>query len=275
MSEVIASAQHPRVKLVRRLARRRARDDERALVVEGEDLVAAGLAAGATARVLLVDAQRPPLFDIATLECPVRFVESRLLASMSTLAHPPRIIAVFDQPQPDDLATVMLRRAVEGRTGPWLALDALADPGNVGTIIRSTSALGGGGVITLPGSADPWSAKATRASMGACFQLPVVRRDAATDAPAAPLVRLRDDVEGARIVALDPSGEVLLQDTALDSRTIVVVGAERDGVGQHVLEVADTIVRIPQQGGLDSINAAVAASITLYEWQRCQRQEPT
>ncbi len=262
MSEsVVTSSQNAQLKLVRKLQRRRARDVERAFVVEGEDLVLAGLETGAAARVLLVDAERVPEIDPALVSCPIMQVESALLASVSAMPHPPRVIGVFEQPSERRFAD-----GVSDGRGPWVALAGLADPGNVGTVVRAAAAFGAGGVLTLPGTADPFSGKAARASMGAVFRTPIVRVDGSqVDA-----VQALADV---RVVALDASGSVDLWDAPLDSRTIVVAGSERDGVDQALLEAADVIARIPQDPRVESVNAGVAASIALYEWRRRQGAE--
>lgn len=268
MTEVISSSQNAQLKLVRRLQRRRVRDQEHAFVVEGEDLVLAGLETGATARVLLVDAERVPEIDPALVPCPVLHVEPKLLAEASGLAHPPRVIGIFDQPHARDLATVLDARAVSGSTGPWIALDGLADPGNVGTVVRSAAALGGGGVVTLPDTADPWGTKATRASMGACFRVPVVRLDAPGTSVRDELDAVRAALPALRVVALDADADVELWDVPLDAATVVLIGGERRGLSPHARDAADVFARIPQDPAVESVNAGVASSIALYDWRR-------
>lgn len=268
MPEVITSSQNAQLKLVRRLQRRRSREQEGAFVVEGEDLVLAGLEAAARPRVLLVDAERVPEIDKALVPCPVLHVASALLADVSGLAHPPRVLGVFELPPPRDLAQVMDTRARSGTTGPWIALDGLADPGNVGTVLRSAAAFGAGGLVTLPHTADPWGQKAARASMGACFRLPIVRLDEPSLQIADELDAVRAAVPALRIVALDADGDAELRSVAFDATTLVVVGGERSGVSRAARSRADVIARIPQDPRVESVNAGVAASIALYEWAR-------
>lgn len=268
MPEVITSSQNAQLKLVRKLQRRKVREQEGAFVVEGEDLVLAGLETGARPRVLLLDAERVPDIDQSLVSCPVLHVDPKLLADASGMAHPPRVVAIFEQPADRDLAVVLDSRAQGGTTGPWIALDGLADPGNVGTVLRSAAAFSAGGVVTFPGTSDPWGAKAARASMGACFRLPVVRMDASTLRIGDELDAVRAGVPGLRIVALAADGDVELREAPMDATTIVVVGGERHGISPDVRDRADVVARIPQQPEVESVNAGVAASIALYEWSR-------
>lgn len=253
---------------MRKLQRRRARDLAGAFVVEGEDLVLAGLETGARAHVLLVDAERVPDIDDALVSCPVLRVAPELLADVSAMPHPPRAIAIFDQPRARDLATALDERARSGATGPWIALDALADPGNVGTVLRTAAALGAGGVATFPGTADPFGPKAVRASMGSVFRTPIARLDAADIDLGDELDAVRAASPALRVVALAADGDCGLWEVDLDSSTIVVVGSEREGMGDSARSRADVVARIPQDDRVESINAGVAASIALYEWRR-------
>ena len=265
---VVMSPQNAQLKLVRKLQRRRTRDQEGAFVVEGEDLVLAGIETGATPRVLLVDAERVPQLPVDRISCPIVHVDPKLLAEASGLAHPPRVIGIFDQPADRDAAVAMDLRAREGDGGPWLALDALGDPGNVGTVLRTAAALGAGGIVTLPGTADPFGPKAARASMGACFRVPVARLDASTTDVASEIDAIRAAVPSLRVVALDADGDVDLWDVPLDATTLIVVGAEREGISEAMRPIVDVVASIPQDPDVESVNAGVAASIALYEWRR-------
>jgi TrmH family RNA methyltransferase len=165
-------------------------------------------------------------------------VEASLLAEVSTLAHSPRVIGVY-------------RRAdlPQGARSVTLALWHVADPGNVGTLIRSADAFGAG-VALSPGCADPTGPKALRASMGALFRVPI----AEFDEPAG------------RRIALVPRDGTPLPELELDGEIVFVLGAERDGLPQNVLARCDAQATIPQQG--ESLNVAMAGTIALYELTR-------
>ena len=166
-------------------------------------------------------------------------VEPNLLNKVSALGSGSRVLAVYPQrwaPQP---------------AGPLcLALWGVGDPGNVGTIIRSALAFGASSVALGPGCADPWSHKAVRASMGAIFSVPVARVEAVGELPA-PAIAL-----AAR------RGEPLRG--PVDAVTLVV-GAERAGLPEEVLEACERVAHLPIAGASESLNAAIAATVALYE----------
>jgi TrmH family RNA methyltransferase len=170
-------------------------------------------------------------------------VEPALLAEVSTLAHPPRVIGVYRRGD--------LPRGVGSVT---LALWRVADPGNVGTLLRAADAFGAGLALSA-GCADLTSPKALRASMGAVFRVQV----AEFDEPA-----------GTR-VALVPRGGVALPELAVDGEVVFVLGAEREGLPHDVLERCDLQASIPQPGAAESLNVAMAGAIALYERSRAAR----
>jgi TrmH family RNA methyltransferase len=223
---VITSASNPRLKLIRRLQSRAQRQRLGLFVCEGEDLVEAGRAAGAEPVDLLAAGED---------------VEAELLSAVSTLAHPPRVIGVF-------------RRADLGRTTPrttGLALWRVADPGNVGTLIRTADAFGAA-VFLSSGCADPTGPKALRASMGSVFRVPLGQFD---DAP------------GKR-VGLVPRGGRPLSELDLSGPTTFVLGAEREGLPEDVAASCDETASIPLAPQAESLNVAAAGAIALYERMR-------
>ena len=236
---MITSAANPRLKLVRKLESRRHRDKLGLFACEGEDLVAATLDAGLQPVEALVDAERPALLDRLPGAEPVA---AELLGAVSSLPHPARVIGVFRRAD--------LPRALDLPVG--LALWRVADPGNLGTLVRAADALGPALVALSSGSADPTGPKAVRASAGAVFRVPVVRFD---------------EVEGPRI-GLVPRGGTPLSEVELPEPVTFVLGAERDGLPEDVLAECEAVATIPQAGEAESLNVAVAGAIALYEWRR-------
>jgi TrmH family RNA methyltransferase len=240
---MIASPHNEKLKLVRKLRERKHRERERAFVSEGEDLLAAGLAAGAKPRFVLVaaGAELGPITGGEGLKSEA--VEPRLLAEVSNLGSGTRVIAVWPQ------------RWVRS-AGPFcLYLHGVGDPGNVGTIIRTVHALLDGSVVFGPGCADPFSHRAVRASMGSIFPRPPVRADiVATPTPRVALV-----AHGGRALAGLQGGEGA---RALDGAATICLGAERDGLPAEVLLQCDEQVTIPlRAGGAESLNVAAVAAI--------------
>jgi len=169
-------------------------------------------------------------------------VEPALLAEVSTLGHPPRVIGVFRR---DDLP-----RAPVPEIG--LALWRVGDPGNVGTLIRSAAALGPAFVALSEGSADPTGPKALRASMGALFRVPLLAFD---DAPG-------------RRIALVAHGGMPTAELDLSGPKTFVLGAERQGLPESVLATCEERATIPLAPGSESLNVATAGAIALYELSR-------
>ena len=242
---MITSASNPRLKLVRKLASGRQRAKLGLFVCEGEDLVAAGLAAGLQPVDALIDAERPVELD--GLEG-AEEVEPSLLAELSSLAHPPRIVALFRRAD--------LPRELDAAAG--LALWQVGDPGNVGTLIRTADALGPAFVALSPGCADPTSPKALRASMGAVFRIPTGSFD---DAPKP-------------WVGLVPRGSRALAEIELGERATFVLGAEREGLPDEIAASCEALASIPLADEAESLNVAAAGAIALYERSR-RRPSPS
>jgi RNA methyltransferase, TrmH family len=222
---MIVSPHNEKLKLVRKLRERKLREREGLFATEGEDLLEAGLAAGATPRFVLVAAGSGLSGEA---------VEPGLLAEASTLGSGTRAIAVWPQRWADDV----------GR--PCVYLHGLGDPGNVGTIVRTAHALLGGGVVLGPECADPFGPKAVRASMGSLFAHSLLRGGVeATPRP--------------RVALVAHGGEGL---DALGGAATLCLGGEREGLPAEVLEQCDAQVTIPlRHGGAESLNVAAAAAI--------------
>jgi len=223
---MITSAANAKLKLIRKLlAQKRKRDELGLFPVEGEDLVAAALAAGLEPVELLTAGET---------------VAPELMAELSTLPHPARVIGVF---RSADLPREPRETA--------LALWRVRDPGNVGTLLRTADAFSAA-VALSAGCADPLAPKALRASAGAIFRVPLVPFD---DAPG-------------RRVALVAHGGTPLPELDFDGPTVFVLGAEREGLPEEIVALSDDAATIPLSGSAESLNVAVAGAIALYERAR-------
>jgi TrmH family RNA methyltransferase len=225
----ITSPQNEQLKEIRKLAGRKWRDKLRQFVAEGEDLLAAADAAGWEPLARLVAEGS----GLAGEE-----VKPHLLQQVSQLGSGTRAIGVYAQ-------------RWDVPTGPLcLALWGVNDPGNVGTALRSAVAFGAHSVALGPGTADPYGPKAVRASMGALFDVPVAR------------VRTVEELPGRKIALIAHGGEPL----APDGDTTLVIGAEREGLPDDVVAACDATATIPVHA--ESLNAAMAATVALYECNR-------
>lgn len=227
--KLITSSDNSKLKLVRKLRSRKWREAEGAFVTEGEDLLAAGLAAGAVPREVLVAAG-------SGIEG--EQVEPDLLEAVSTLGSGSRVIAVWAALAP-------------ATAGPAVYLHGVADPGNVGTIVRTAAALAGARVVLGPGSADPYSPKAVRATMGTLFISP-------------PALGGIESTPKPRLGLVAHGGEEI--DAALHSigaTPTLCLGGERAGLPAEVVERCDAVATIALRPGAESLNVAAAAAIGL------------
>ncbi|MBS1679409.1 MAG: RNA methyltransferase [Actinobacteria bacterium] len=249
---MIESKDNEKLKLVRKLRERKHREREGLFVTEGEDLLAAGLAAGAKPRFALVaaaprssltraDGGRSsfgppdgPKDDRGGGVANFDEVAPELLASVSSLGSGTRALAVWDRPTDAPLAA------------PCVYLDGVGDPGNVGTIVRTAHALLDATVALGPGCADPFGPKATRASMGSLFARPPVSV-AGVEATPEP-----------RVALLAHGGDGL---AALAGAATLCLGAERDGLRPEVVAACAASATIPLRGGAESLNVAAAAAV--------------
>lgn len=227
---MITSPHNDQLKEIRKLAGRKWRDKLRQFVAEGEDLLAAADAAGWEPLARLVAEGS----GLAGEE-----VKPHLLQQVSQLGSGTRAIGVYGQ------------RWAPAPTGPLcLALWGVNDPGNVGTALRGALAFGAASVALGPGTADPYGPKAVRASMGALFDVPVAR------------VRTVEELPGRTIALVAHGGEPLEP----ECDTTLVIGAERDGLPDEVVAACDATATIPVRA--ESLNAAMAATVALYECNR-------
>jgi TrmH family RNA methyltransferase len=234
----ITSPHNEHLKEIRKLnQRRRARQQSGRFVAEGEDLLAAADAAGW---------EPVERYCAAGSGLEGTEVEPKLLAAASELGSGTRALAVYEE------------RWAPVPAGPLCVyLHGVHDPGNVGTILRSAEAFGAASVAIGPGTADPFGPKAVRASMGAVFTVPLARAATLADLPGA-------------TVALDTGTDATpaLKTLTLTEATLLI-GAERDGLPADLIAGADHVARIPI--ATHSLNAAMAATVALYEASRMAR----
>jgi TrmH family RNA methyltransferase len=234
MTDQITSQHNRKLKEIRKLRqRRRWRERAGQFVAEGEDLLAAADAA-----------QWPALerYAAAGSGLPGIEVEPGLLARASGLASGTRTLAVYEE------------RWASAAVGPLCVyLHGVHDPGNVGTILRAAEAFGASSVVLGPETADPFSPKAVRASMGAVFSVPLARADAAGALP------------GVRIALVPGQGRPLseLAGASRPQELTLILGAERTGLPPAIADQAEQVAHIPAAN--DSLNVAMAATVALYE----------
>jgi TrmH family RNA methyltransferase len=236
----ITSHQNAKLKEIRKLRqRRRSRELAGRFVAEGEDLLAAADAAGW---------EPVERYCAAGSGLPGVEVEPDLLANASGLGSGTRALAVYEE-----------RWAVAPAGPLCVYLHGVHDPGNVGAVLRAAQAFGASSVALGPGTADPFGPKAVRASMGAVFAVPLARADSVAALPGATVALAAG--RGRPLTEVSPSGATPRRQTVT-----LLIGAEREGLPEEVIAAADHVAHIPIQ--TESLNAAMAATIALYEITR-------
>ncbi|MFP4624013.1 MAG: TrmH family RNA methyltransferase [Gemmatimonadota bacterium] len=247
-------------KRIRGLARRKNREAEGLFLAEGVRVVEELLGAGVVPRLAVVsssleDTERGVRLAArlpAAVE--VRHVSASELKALSDTSTPQGVLVVAETPGASLAALAPAGPSVV------LVLDGVQDPGNLGTLGRAAAAFGCDGLVYLPGTVDPWSPKAVRASAGAVFRIPVV----AATVEGLDGWRAR---HGYVLAGADAGGEPV---GPLGERVALVVGNEGAGLTGAVAARCDRFVSVPMRGGTESLNVAVAGGILLYELTRGQ-----
>lgn len=244
--------------LARDLRRRKARERQGLFVAEGvrtvEELVLADLDVhGILAAPTLYRSERGDalLERAGALGLPVTHVTDEEFASAADTESPQGVLAIARTPEHS------IDALLDRDRGRLVVLDALQDPGNVGTILRTAAAFGACGVAALPGTVDLWNAKVVRSAMGSSFHLPTVHL--ATESLTGHLAG-----RGVPLWGADAAGRPLAGDVSAPAMLAVAVGNEGAGLSPAVTASAERLVAIPIEPDVESLNVAVAAGILLY-----------
>lgn len=244
--ERITSLKNPKIILWRFLKERKGRRETGCFLAEGRKMVEEALHSAFPVEALLVDEKRATEFSLPP-HIPVYALPENVLA------------AVCDTKTPQGIAAVV-RISLGAQLGRRLvALDAVQDPGNVGTIIRTADAAGLDGVLLSDQCADVFSPKTLRATMGSIFRMPIQVTD---DLPAA-LLQLRE--KGCSVISSQLDGEPFYQRSPVGERFCLIIGNEGNGISDAVKATATHRVKLPMRGGAESLNAAIAAGIMMYD----------
>ncbi len=264
---MITSSANERIKQIRKLQERKERLETGLFYLEGLRIVGEALAAGAEVETLVVARE---LLKSEYGQTLVETQAARGAAVLEVSADVFKRMALKDGPQ--GIAAVVrqnwlpLNQARPSAGRPWIALDAVADPGNLGTILRTSDAAGGEGVILLDQSTDPYDPSAVRASMGALFDQKIVR---------ATFEEFAAWKNGSNWNLVGTSDKAAQDYHAFQypSALVILMGSERQGLQPQHLSICDQVVSIPMLGKSDSLNLAVATAVVLYEVYNQRRQE--
>ena len=254
---MITSLSNERVRLIRALqSQRKARERERAWVVEGTRMAEEVVRAKLPVRLVFHGGSLPPhgralLNQMARMGAEIEEVAPAIMKACSDDATPPGLLAVLPAislPIPEPLE--------------WaLVADRVANPGNLGSLLRCAEAFGIQAVFLPPGSADPFNPKVLRGGMGAHFRLPLAT---------VTWGELKDRLNGVRVFLAEAHAGKRCDQVDWTGPVALVVGGEAAGPGDQARSLAVQSVRIPVSGGAESLNVAVAAGILLFEAARAR-----
>lgn len=260
--ERITSLQNERIKAIRALEMRKTRRDTGLFVAEGAALILSAREHGHVPQTLVVrvsgDEPLPPLAEeivawALAAGCQVLHVSTPVMEKLAAKDNPQTVLGVYAQ----SWARLPEPRAVQPQD-TWLALEAIRDPGNLGTIMRTADAVGLAGIILAGQCCDPHSREAVRASMGSVFAVPLARASEAE--LQAVIAGWRGATVGTHLSATED-----FRHASYAKPTLLVMGSEGPGLTDATARACSLLVKIPMAGRLDSLNLAVATALTLYQ----------
>jgi TrmH family RNA methyltransferase len=227
--------------------------------IEGSNLIEEALRAGLRVKTIFVAQGAERLLDKLQAKRDVEVLQmpKRLLDEALATESPQPIAALVERPN-WSWSHVLNQNHEKTLV---LILAGLQDPGNLGTILRSAEAFGATGIVSLPGTVSAWNAKAVRASAGSVFRMPVI---AASEAECFEQLKKA----GVMVLATTSRGATSADRAQLTAPSALIIGNEGNGVPKNLIAKADGEITIPCPGPVESLNAAVAASVLLYEASR-------
>ncbi len=254
---MITSLANEKVKLARSLHRRRGREKERLFIAEGVRLCEEAVRAGGIPALLFYTP------EVAAEERVKRLLQAFADVGRRGVAVSEEVMrAISDTKTPQGLLAILPIWEEPPKEGLLLIVDRLRDPGNLGTIFRSAWAAGVGQVVTTKGTVDIYSPKVVRGAMGAHFHLAL--------APDKRWKEIEPLLEERQVLLAEARGEVAYHEVDWSRSSTLVIGGEAEGASEEANRLAHKRVYIPMPGGAESLNAAVAASIILFEAARQQ-----
>lgn len=247
--EKLTSLKNPKVMEWRSLKEKKAREEQKAFLVEGVRMVREALSSSFEVKALILREDFHPEYDLPS-DIPSYILPDHVFQSVS------------DTKTPQGIAAVLSLKTKEAAGPRLLALDGVQDPGNVGTIIRTADAAGIDGVILSPDCADLYSPKVLRSTMGSIFRLGFAFPASLPDM----LNELKK--EGYSVISSQLDGAPFYDRQNVSSRFVLVIGNEGNGISDPVKAVATHRLCLPMRGGAESLNAAVAAGIMMYDLTR-------
>lgn len=256
---LITSKDNENIKHIRKLKEKKYRDEYNEYVIEGIKLIKEAIAENANIKTIVVcdncnkseEISQELLYDIAKYNC--IYVDEKVFISITDVQKPQGILAVIEKNNKVE--------EIDFKEDIIIALDDVQDPGNIGTILRSIDSAGLKQVIVSKKSGDVYNPKVVRSTMGAIFRVKVIETEDLIDT----LKSIKKHKY--QIVSSSLSTDKLIYDIEYKKK-VIIIGNEANGISKQILDLSDIQIKIPMIGKTESLNAAVATSIILYEYVR-------
>ena len=256
---VITSKDNETVKKIRKLKEKKYRDQNGKYIIEGVKLIREAISEEADIETIVVcdncvktgEIDSKVLYEIAKYNCV--YVDEKVFNNMTDVQNPQGLLAVVEKKNTD--------KDIKYNEDVIVVLDDIQDPGNLGTILRTIDSVGLTQVIVSKKSGDVFNPKVVRSTMGAIFRVNIIESEN--------LVNTLKEIKKHKfkVVATSLQTEESIYDIEY-KKTAIVIGNEANGVSKEVLEMSDKKVKIPMPGKTESLNAAVATGVILYEYVR-------
>ncbi len=266
---MITSSANEQVKFIRKLREKKYRNESGSFYIEGIRIVVEAMQVQGRVQTLIVAPELVQSKFAAEIvetagrqHIPVLEVSAPVFETFSLKDGPQGVAAVVSQKW-DTIDSIDPQKM-----GLWVGLDAVADPGNLGTIMRTLDAVSGNGIFLIGPCTDPYDPSAMRASMGAAFSLKFVK----TTADEFEQFKTKSKVQ---MIGTSDSAKKDYQEVRYDSNLVLLMGSERQGLQKELMNLCDEMVSIPMAGRSDSLNLAVATGVMLYEVYNQHRRNST
>ncbi len=261
----ITSRQNNRVKNAIKLQQKKYRQDKKQFLLEGFTLIEAALKAGVELEEIFFraelekeDKRVSKILSLLPEEQTPLWLEDDLFAEVATTVNPQGVLAIA-KARPANIEKLWQK------SGPLLLLAGIQDPGNLGTLIRSAAAANIAGLLTLKGTVDIFNPKVIRGSMGGIFHLPIVYSLTTDEVES---LKHNGDLPERPLLAATPDAPNLYTDELYQGREVLLIGNESRGIPADLEKLTDKKIKIPLSPSIESLNAAVAGSVIIFEMVR-------
>lgn len=253
----ITSKDNETIKHIKKLKEKKFREEYNEFIIEGIKMIEEAIQENAKIKSIIIcddcktagNIPNELMYEIAKLEC--IYVAEKIFSSITEVINPQGIMAIIEKPNNNE-------NEIDYKEDNFLILDNIQDPGNIGTILRTADSLDIKQIVVSKGTADIYNPKVVRSTMGAIFRIRVIEVE---DLPKEIRKMKKHKIN---VYATDLKTDKSIYDVDY-TKSAIVIGNEANGVSEEVLKEASKRIKIPMLGKTESLNAAVATSVILYE----------